>query len=290
MIRAALVQMDATPLDPAGNFEKILGFLEQEAIAGADLVIFPELSNTGYVEPLVPGGPFVSDVPDYASALVAACADIDGPEVARIVQLCRERQVSAIVGLGLRDAVQPAVIRNSALLVTPDGIAGCYAKVHQWHNEKLYFTPGSSIEPYPALGTRVGVQICYDIRFPEITRILAVKGASIVASIWASFGADGAPVADEDLFVHRCYTRAVENGIFVLSCNRAGLHGTSRFFGRSCALAPDGRVLGRLNHDREDVLRIEIDLADIARYRAATGIWADRVPMIYAANLSETTI
>ncbi len=69
MIRAALVQMDATPLDPAGNFEKILGFLEQEAIAGADLVIFPELSNTGYVEPLVPGGPFVSDVPDYASAL-----------------------------------------------------------------------------------------------------------------------------------------------------------------------------------------------------------------------------
>jgi predicted amidohydrolase len=287
MIRASLVQMNAVPLGPAANFDKIFGLLATEAAAGADLVVFPELANTGYIEPLAPGGPFVSEVPDYGAALVAACADLDGPEIARVAGICREHAVTAILGLGLRDPVNPGVIRNVALLVTPEGVAGHYAKVHQWHNEKLYFTPGRRIVPFDALDTRLGMQICYDIRFPEITRLLAVKGASIIASIWASFGPEGAPVADEDLFVHRCYTRAIENGVFVLSCNRAGRHGTARFFGRSCAVAPDGRVLGRLDHDGEDVLRVEIDLGEVIRYRAATGIWADRAPEVYANALKD---
>ncbi len=130
------------------------------------------------------------------------------------------------------------------------------------------------------------MQICYDIRFPEITRIMACEGAGIITSVWASFGADGQPVADEGLFIHRAYTRAVENGVFFLSCNRAGLHGDQRFFGRSCVIAPDGRVLGNLAHDREDILRVELDLADITRYRAATGIWTDRVPELYARYAS----
>lgn len=287
MIRASLMQMDAVPLAPKANFDKMFGLLETEAAMGADLVIFPELANTGYVEPLVPGGPFVTETPDYGAALVAACAEIDGPEIARVAEICRERAVTAILGLGLRDPVNAGVIRNVALLVTPEGVAGHYAKVHRWHNEKLYFTPGRRIEPFATLGTRIGMQICYDIRFPEITRVLALKGATLIASIWASFGPEGAPVTDEDLFVHRCYTRAIENGVFVLSCNRAGRHGTARFFGRSCAVAPDGKLLGRLDHDGEDVLRVEIDLGEVTRYRAATGIWTDRAPEIYANALKD---
>ena len=191
-----------------------------------------------------------------------------------------------MIGLGLRDARRAGVMRNASLLIGPEGVLGDYTKVHQWQNEKLFFTGGDSIDTYPVLGTRLGMQICYDSRFPEITRILALHGASIVTCIWASFGAEDAPVADEALFIHRAYTRAIENGVFFLSCNRSGSLGGQRFFGRSCAVAPDGRVLGALGHDREDVLRVEIDLAEVARYRSFTGIWADRAPALYAKYLN----
>ncbi|WP_010140271.1 carbon-nitrogen hydrolase family protein [Oceanicola sp. S124] len=287
MIAAHLVQFDATPLEPARNFARMEEFIHAEAAAGADLILFPELSNTGYVEPLVPGGAFVSPVAHYGAALCDACADPEGEEIAALIALAAELGVSLVAGLGLRDARLAGVIHNASVLITPEGLGGTYIKTHQWQNEKLYFTPGDSLPVFPALGTRLGMQICYDIRFPEVTRTLALKGAEIVTSAWASFGTDGAPVADEGLFLHRAYTRAVENGVFFLSCNRAGVHGDQRFFGRSCALGPDGRLLGALEHDREDVLRVSLDLAEVARYRSFTGIWADRRPALYTRALDE---
>ncbi|MGI3163890.1 carbon-nitrogen hydrolase family protein [Pseudooceanicola sp. 200-1SW] len=288
MIAAHLVQFDAAPLDPARNFARMGDVIRAEAAAGADLIVFPELSNTGYVEPLVPGGPFVSAVPHYGEALCAACADPEGEEIATLAALAAELGVTLVAGLGLRDARLAGVIHNASVLITPDGVAGIYIKTHQWQTEKLYFTPGDALPVFPALGTTLGMQICYDIRFPEVTRALAVQGAEVITSVWASFGAEGAPVADEGLFLHRAYTRAVENGLFFLSCNRAGTHGDQRFFGRSCAVAPDGRLLGRLEHDREEVLRVTLDLAEVARYRSFTGIWADRRPDLYARAQGET--
>ncbi len=282
MIRVSIVQFDAAPLMPDDNIERICAFIKQEARQGCELVILPELSNTVYVEPLVPCGPMVSDVPHYPQALFDACADLNGPHVEALQNTAADCNISLVIGLGIRDRALSGVMRNASLLITPSGLGGIYFKVHQWHNEKLYFTRGNSIDTFPCLGTRVGMQICYDIRFPEITRIMASRGAGIITSVWASFGAAGQPLADPGLFIHRAYTRAIENGVFFLSCNRAGLHGEQQFFGRSCAIAPDGRILGNLDHHSEDVLRVELDLQDIARYRTATGIWADRVPDLYA--------
>jgi omega-amidase len=286
MINASLVQFDAEPLAPEHNLRRICDFIDAEAASGARLILFPELANTGYVEPLVPGGPMTSRVSHYGEALYQACADPDGPEIAALAERAARHDVYLVVGLGLRDRELVGVMRNASLLIGPEGVVGDYMKIHQWQNEKLYFTRGDRINVFAALDGRIGMQICYDIRFPEITRILASQGAGIITSIWASFGAASQPVADEGLFIHRAYTRAVENGVFFLSCNRSGLHGDQRFFGRSCAIAPDGRVLGNLPHDREDVLRVTIDLADVSRYRSFTGIWADRAPELYAKYLN----
>jgi predicted amidohydrolase len=281
VITASLVQLDVTPLSPAENFRRIRDFVIEEARRGANLILFPELSNTGYVEPLVPGGSMVSNVPHYGESLWRACAEPDGEEIAALAELAARLRVHLVVGLGLRDPLRAGVMRNVSILVGPEGVVGHYTKVHQWQNEKLYFTKGDRIDTFAALGTRLGMQICYDIRFPEITRILALQGAGIVTSVWASFGAEEAPVTDGALFIHRAYTRAIENGVFFLSCNRSGRHGGQRFFGRSCAIAPDGTVLGALDHGHEDVLRVEIDLEAITRYRSFTGIWADRDPALY---------
>lgn len=285
MIPVSLVQLDVQSLAPTENFRRIHDFIATEAARGAQLIVFPELVNTGYVEPMAPGDPMVSDTPHFGAALYEACAAPDGEEIGALVAAAARFRVHIVIGLGLRDNLRAGVMRNASLLIGPEGVLGDYTKVHQWQNEKLYFMGGDRIDTYPAFGTRLGMQVCYDIRFPEITRILALQGASIVTSVWASFGAENAPVSDEALFVHRAYTRATENGVFFLSCNRVGSRGGQRFFGRSCAVAPDGRLLGKLDHDREDVLRVEIDIAEVARYRSFTGIWADRVPALYSRYL-----
>lgn len=285
MIRAALVQFEPRALDPAGNFRRMASAIEAEG-KDADLIVFPELSNTGYVEPVAAGGSIEAKVPDFGLALWEACADLHGEEIQGLSELAARHRAYLVLGLGLRDPQMRGVMRNASVLIGPRGIEGAYFKVHQWHNEKLYFKKGDQIETWSGPGCRLGMQICYDIRFPEITRILALLGADVVTNIWASSGVDGAPVADEGLFIHRAYTRATENGVFFLSCNRAGVQAGHRFFGRSCAVAPNGRVIGALEHDAEDVLRVEIDLQEVSRYRAFTGIWTDRDPALYARYLN----
>lgn len=285
MIKTALVQFEPLTLQPAHNFERIAQFIEAEGDA-ADVILFPELSNTGYVEPVSLGGRITVDVPDYGQALWQACAELQGPELQRMAELAAKHHVYLVLGLGLRDPLLRGVMRNTSVLMGPEGLVGYYTKVHQWHNEKLYFTQGDQIETWFGPGCRLGMQICYDSRFPELTRILALQGAEVITNIWAASGVDGAPVTDENLFVHRAYTRAMENGVFFLSCNRVGVQADRRFLGRSCAVAPSGRVLGALDHDREDVLRVELDLEEITAYRSFTGIWTDRNPALYARYLS----
>jgi len=289
MIRAALVQFAPRPLDPVDNFQRMAQIVETQG-PKADLIVFPELSNTGYVEPVALGGAMPADVPEFGMALWRACADLHGEDIQRLSALAAKHHAWLVLGLGLRDARLRGVMRNASVLIGPQGVVGVYVKVHQWQNEKLYFKKGDSIDTWPGPRCRLGMQICYDIRFPEITRILALQGAEVITNVWAASGPDGTPVADAGLFLHRAYTRAVENGVFFLSCNRVGVQAGYRFLGRSCAIAPNGRVIGALAHDDEDVLRVEMDLQEVVQYRAHTGIWTDRDPQLYQRYLGDPAL
>jgi len=289
MIHAALVQFAPRLLDPVDNFQRMAQIVDQEG-PKADLILFPELSNTGYVEPVAPGAAITADAPDFGLALWQTCADLRGEDIQRLSALAAKHRTYLVLGLGLRDAQLRGVMRNASVLIGPQGVIGVYVKVHQWQNEKLYFKKGDSIDTWPGPRCRLGMQICYDVRFPEITRVMALQGAEVITNVWAASGPDGAPLEDAGLFVHRAYTRAVENGVFFLSCNRVGVQAGHRFLGRSCAIAPNGRVLGALAHDEEDVLRVDIDLQEIAQYRAYTGIWTDRDPQLYQRYLRDPVL
>ena len=170
---------------------------------------------------------------------------------------------------------------NASVLFGPEGVIGSYRKIHLWHCEKLYFAPGDSLEVFrSAIGT-IGLQVCYDIRIPEVTRSLALKGAEIICSVWASFRKSNAPPDDPDLFKHRAYTRSVENRIFFLSCNRSGKQGDFSFLGRSIVTSPNGTVLAASTTEDEEVIRAEINLAAVTAYRTCTGVIADRRPNAY---------
>jgi predicted amidohydrolase len=277
--QASLAQIDIAALDPARNLEQMTRIAKVEADAGSKLIVFPELSNTGYVEPMVPGAPFspgISGLGDYAARLYAAADDHDGSTVTELAALASLRGIYLVVGLALRHPVIRGRLANASMLIGPEGVVATYSKAHLWHSEKLYFAEGNDFPVAQTPVGSIGMQICYDIRFPEVSRALALGGADIITNVWASFRADNEPVADDDLFVHRAYTRAQENGTFFLSCNRVGLQSGNRFMGRSVIAGPDGTILAASRSEAEEIVRCEIDLEDVVRYRSYVGLWNDR--------------
>jgi predicted amidohydrolase len=285
IVNASLVQFDAQVLKPLLNLERMRSLAAAQAAAGAQLIVFPELSNTGYVEPLEPGAPFSEEsggADDYAFRLYQAAEPEGGPFTDMLCGVARDHGVHIVAGLALRHPVLSGAMYNASMLVGPQGVSGVYRKIHRWHLEKLYFIPGDTIPVQQTPFGRIGMQVCYDIRFPELTRALMLQGADIVTSVWASFTREDKPLEDDQIFTHRAYTRAIENGVFFLSCNRAGRQGHCRFMGRSLIVAPDGKVLAESRSDQEEVVQAELDLSAVARYRSYVGLLADWRPDVYS--------
>lgn len=292
LLEVSLAQIELEPLAPTKNGKRILEIATAEARTGSNLIVFPELCNTGYVEPLVPGQGFSSGSTshaDYAKRLYEASAAPDGPLIHALTSIAEKYHCHLVVGLSLRSASRLGVLYNASLLLGPGNLRAIYAKAHLWHNEKLYFTRGNTIQAQDTGIGKLGMQICYDIRFPEITRCLSLNGAEVITNVWASFRRDDEPTEDEDHFRHRAFMRAQENGVFFLSCNRVGRQGSMRFMGHSLVARPDGRILAALDHEQEEVLRTTLDLDEVTTYRMSTGVLNDRRPELYHL-LTETEL
>lgn len=282
-VPVSLMQFDAIPLESKKNLKRITKIAKDEAKLGAKIIVFPELVNTGYVEPLAPGFPFTrkEHEKNYSSRLFDESEPINGDYCKTLAKISKEFDTTIIIGLATRHPVLAGVMYNSSVMIMPNGKITIYNKIHRWQMEKLYFNTGENICVEKTPVASVGMQVCYDIRFPELTRSMTLQGAEIVTNIWASFRHISETDYDPNLFIHRIYTRAVENGIFMLSCNRVGRHGDFQFMGRSCVIAPNGEILAQSTSEEEEIIRAELDLADINRYRSFAGILNDRRPDLY---------
>ena len=164
----------------------------------------------------------------------ARCAEeLPGRNTEAIASACKRLDLHCVVGLLERDG---DLLRNTAVLVGPQGMVGRYRKSHiACVGADCFTTPGR--EEYQVYETpigRVGLQICYDWRFPEVTRVLALKGADIVVHPTNS------PVPARDLADYIPRTRATENAVYFLMANRVGTEGGSTFFGHSQIVDPFG--------------------------------------------------
>jgi predicted amidohydrolase len=283
-VNVSLVQFDAQVLNPQRNLERMRAMALAQATTGAQLILFPELSNTGYIEPLMPGAPFSEEsggADDYALRLYQAAEPEGGSFTDMLCGVARDHGVHIVAGLALRHPVLAGAMYNASILIGPQGVLGVYHKIHRWHLEKLYFIAGETIPVHQTPFGRIGMQICYDIRFPELTRALMLRGADIVTNVWASFRPEDEPLEDQDIFMHRAYTRSIENGVFFLSCNRVGKQGNCRFMGRSLIVAPDGKLLASSRSEEEEIIQAELDLSAVARYRTFVGLLTDRRPDVY---------
>lgn len=281
-MRASLVQLTCEPLEPQRNAERMAEYVLGEGREhGADLVVFPELSNTGYVCP--------GRDDDFAERLYAVSETIPGPTTDRLAAAARQAGTHVVAGISQRHPRIPEVLCNSAVLIDPHGsIVGVQHKVHACRDEKEYYIPGDRIEVFETALGAIGLDLCYDVRFPEMARVQALAGAEIIASLWASAVQPGRVPSDS--IIARCATRAMENALFFLGCNRTGTDHGQVFYGRSAIAGPDGSTLAASDSDREESIRATMRAADLRAQRRYLTIFRDRRPELYAPLASPLSV
>ncbi len=261
MKRVGFVQNDPV----FGEVERnVVRALELASQAEADLLVFPELFNTGYL--------FLSR--EEVSKLAE---DLGGYTVGELRKFAEETSTALVAGFAERDGDK---FYNSAVVIDENGdVRGVYRKTHLFFEEKLFFEPGNTgFQVFEVAGMRVGVMICYDWRFPEAARTLALKGAQVIAHP-SNLVLPFAPTVD--------LARAVENRVYVILSDRSGVEerGGKRFEyeGRSLIVDPGMNVLAQAPKEGEHVMVVEIDpkLADNKRINELNDIFDDRRPETY---------
>lgn len=267
-IRAAVVQMAPVLGEVEVNLSRCVAELERAGADGCDLVVFPECALSGYM----------FDDPDAARR----CAEhIPGPSIDVLAQHCGRLGLHCVIGML---ELAGDVLYNTAVLIGPQGLVGRYRKSHiACIGVDRFTTPG--VEPYAVHDTpigRIGLQICYDWRFPEITRVLALAGADLIAHPTNS------PAAARDLAEFITRARAAENAVYFLTANRCGTENGTEFFGWSQVVDPNGRRLVEAGSG-EEMIVAELDL-ELARRKAKepnaggyqVDLFGDRRPELYA--------
>ena len=255
--RVAVVQMRGAIGRTDENRARTVSLVERAASLGARLVVLPELAVSGYTV-------------DRGS-LRAASERIDGPSVSQWIETSRRTGALVAGGFCERDGDR---LYNSAVLVSGDEVLLHYRKLHLFDSEKLVFTPGDrglGVAETP-LGT-IGLCVCYDLRFVEVMRLLALQGADIAAvpTAWVG-GFDTGRKSGEMIDQARgALLQANLNQMFVLCASQCGEEAGTRFLGSSLVADPYGRaLLGPMDGSSEDigVVAIEPDQASRAQKRS----------------------
>lgn len=225
-MKVAVVQTAPRQARPDENRADLLSWLGKAAGEGARLVVFPECAVSGYA------------IDSFADASRLA-EPVPGPTTAAIAAICAE--AGCYVACGLLEKVDGRLY-NTALLIGPEGVIGRHRKAHIAPvAADRFVTPGDSIETFEAAGCAVGMSICYEVRFPELYRAQALRGAQllVVCANWPA----GAHVNPDIL----APARAAENNLYLLAANRTGPEGALSFLGRSTIIGPDGRRIAQAN-------------------------------------------
>ena len=229
--------------------------------AGADLLVLPELCNSGYN--------FESAEQAWATSEKVG----GGVFVEFLETLCQRHNCHIVSGLNERDG---DYLYNSAVLVGPEGYVGRYRKLHLFMNEKDHFQPGDVGLPVFDIGLcRVGMLVCFDWQFPEVWRSLALKGADVVCHP-SNLVLPGR--AQRAVPVH-----ALTSRIYTVTANRIGREGELTFTGLSTIASPRGEVLIQASATEDAVSLVDVDpyLARDKKVTSRNNIFADRRPEEY---------
>jgi predicted amidohydrolase len=262
--KIALAQISCKQGGKTENLRKIKKTVVKAKKQGAELVIFPELSLTGYV------------VRDEVYELAER---IPGPSTKIMEDVAKKNDIHVVFGMPEKSEGTEATLHNSAVFIGPEGFIGKYHKMylptHSIFEEKRYFRPGYQAAVFDTELGKLGFIICYDIYFPEVTRLTRLEGAQLIVCISAS------PGIRRSFFEALTVARAIENTAFLAFVNLAGIEDGLQFWGGSRLVGPNGRVLVQAKYDEDDLVMGEVNYSDIRPIEAFVPTLRDLRPELF---------
>lgn len=248
-LNVAAVCMRSIPGSLNDNLDRVRRLAGKASSEGADVVCFPECALTGYGLTPADG---IRGVPDM------------GRTIDPLTRMAREAGLLLLVGL-----IEPAAEGKpyiTQVLTGPEGFLGYYRKTHLSPPEASVFRPGHTVEVFDFEGSVLGVQLCYESHFPELSTRMALMGAEILFIPHAS--PRGTPKEKRQSWMRHLPARAFDNALFVVACNPVGItDGGLSFPGVALVLGPDGREVAAYEGDQEHILHAELDADLLHRVR-----------------------
>jgi len=237
--RIAMVQMNVQFSETDNNLDKMETFIRNAANQKADIICFPELCVQGYSRNC--SGPTAENVP--------------GPSSGRILDFAKRYRMVVLAGLAETSPTGKPFITQ--LVAYPDGKLSKYRKTHLGNSEKTNFTPGSELPVFSYTKANFGLQICWDLHFPEVSTILSLKGSEII------FAPHASPTIVGDrrkIWLKYMTARAYDNAVFLAACNLVGEDGAGHSFcGGVLVIDPRGNVVAEAFNNREELLMADLD-------------------------------
>ena len=249
-MKIAIAQISCSLGDPETNLRKVRDFSRRAKETGSELIVFPEMTDTGYAMPVIQ---------KYASEWKTGF-------VPGLQEVAKNASIAIVSGVSERDG---SSIYNSQVFVDAEGgINAKYRKTHLYAvapvEEQTCFAPGNSFASFELGSLEFGFSICYDLRFPEMYRKLATEQnvkAFLISSAW--------PFPRDEHFRVLAQARAIENQSYVIASNRVGKDDDLWFCGSSAIIDPRGVVMAIASADREELLCADLsaDLVQATRQR-----------------------
>ena len=261
-MKIAAAQIACTLGDLVANTRKLREFAERAKVAGAELVVFPEMADTGYAMRIIR-----EQARPWSEGVV--------PELQEIA-----RTLSLAIISGVSEKEGDAIFNSQVVIDSAGAIMAKYRKAHLFApapiEEDKCFTPGDALVSFDLGPLRFGLTICYDLRFPEIYRMLAVdEGANVfaISSAWPF------PRVEHQRVL--ATARAIENQSYVILANRVGKDDGVPFCGSSAVIDPYGVVVAAASVDREELIVAELSCEVLETVRQRMAVFSHRRSDLY---------
>ena len=248
-VRIAAVTMKSVVGEISANLKRMENFVREAHRQGVHLMCFPEMCITGYSihEDILPCG---ESVPGYASDQVSGMA----------------RNYGMAILAGLAEKIEDGRLSVSHFVATPEGIAGFYRKIHLGAVESRLYSPGNTIPVFQYRDFTFGIELCYDAHFPELSTMLALRGAEAIFIPHAS--PQETPEEKRDRWIRYLAARAYDNSLFVVTCNQADLEREGLAFpGVAMIIDPRGRVIQEFVGGGEGMIVADLHIHELEEIR-----------------------
>jgi predicted amidohydrolase len=273
--RVCVQQLEPVIGDPRHNRGLSLDAIEQAAAGGAEVVVLPELTNSGYMF-------------DSAEEAALLAIGVDDPLIGAWAAAASRHGL--VLAAGFCERGEDGQTYNSSVVIDPGGVRAVYRKLHLWDREKLWFRPGDTLPP--VLDTpagRVSVVICYDLEFPELVRTVALAGTDLLL-VPTNWPLADRPADERPGEVLNAMMAARINRMAIAAADRGGVERGQPWTGGSTIIDSDGWAVGENPWRVEEPRRPGPLFADLDLMRARDKRWteladvfADRRPELYGA-------